>query len=501
MPVKVIIVDDEKISREYIRNLIDWEANGFILIDEAQNATDAMSILKNNDVDIVLLDVYMPGENGTSLSKKIAENYPFVAMIAISSYDNYDFVRDILKNGAHDYILKHRLTREVLLSALQLTVRKLNMKQDSVDEGNLRFRNKVEDWLFGFGSNPYHGYSGRIVVTFASAVLASNIPDELIYTITNGILDALEEDSNPEHMITAVKHLSNNFVILSKFESMISEAEILREVYLCNIKSKNNIKLIYNIEFDISGFPILMEYNKIPKMVQKYITKPSLLVKPKKKLERARITMTIAQQKQLLIALDEQNEQSASSLIKEIYTEIPNNNIRAKLFITKELLEILMMATKEYEVQTDLILNDKKIFEWVQNLDNSELCIKMIKLYAVVIQAQIEQQGFSEYIISVKKFIDENYMKDIRLSDVAEHVGVSQPYLSKIYKEETGMTFIESLNRVRIEAAKDCLKNGMPIKEVAPRCGFQKYNYFFRVFKNYEGVTPKQYKNRKHIKN
>ena len=61
----------------------------------------------------------MPEESGVRLSEYIAKNHPDVKMLAISSFDTYDYVREILKNGAFDYLLKHQLSADLLLSVLQ----------------------------------------------------------------------------------------------------------------------------------------------------------------------------------------------------------------------------------------------------------------------------------------------------------------------------------------------------------------------------------------------
>ena len=495
MAVSVLIVDDEKVSRDYIRGLINWEEHGYYLVGEAQSTSEAMDILANNDVNIVLLDVFMPGENGVVLSRYIAERYPSVAMIAISSYDNYDYVREILKNGAHDYILKHRLNGEVLLAALNTTSERMQRKLSN--DGNSQFRRMVEAWLFKFGRDPFVDEPGKIVITIASVAWTKDTPNEVRTEIVKGIITLLEEASRPEQKIIAVYYPPNIFVICTIFKSAISEAKIQAELYLCNMRSKNNIKLVYNLEFTVSDSPILVDRSKIPEYVQKYIKGMAFPVVSPEGTSRKPITLTIEQQKQLFTVLDERNEHAAALLIKEIYNNISHSELGARMIITKELLEILMRAAQEYQVQMDFMLSGKKLFEWGQNKSVGELADKMIELYFKVIHATKSHGDFSDYVRRANEFIGKNYMHNIALDDVAEYVGVSSSYLSRLYREETGMTFVEYLNRVRVNAAKGYLNSGMAIKEVAMKCGFHRYNYFFKVFKDYEGVTPKEYINKK----
>ena len=116
---KVLIVDDETIASEYVFSLINWHENGYDVVAITNSAKQTMSILSSSLVDIVLMDVMMPDLTGIDLSFYIHENYPNIKMIAMSGYDDFDYVRQILLNGASDYILKHRLNSEVLIAALK----------------------------------------------------------------------------------------------------------------------------------------------------------------------------------------------------------------------------------------------------------------------------------------------------------------------------------------------------------------------------------------------
>ena len=114
----VMIVDDEPRSIDFICSLIDWEANGFRLAAAAGSARQALAILASSHIDIVLFDVMMPDITGDVLSGMIHSQYPGIAMAALSSYDDYDYVREVLLNGAADYVLKHRLDSGHLIALL-----------------------------------------------------------------------------------------------------------------------------------------------------------------------------------------------------------------------------------------------------------------------------------------------------------------------------------------------------------------------------------------------
>ena len=163
------------------------------------------------------------------------------------------------------------------------------------------------------------------------------------------------------------------------------------------------------------------------------------------------------------------------------------------MIITKELLDILMQIAREYGVSEGYMQKEKKLFDLASGKDSVALSNKMSELFCRLIQSTIRQEVSSKYVKMTNQYIKRHYAEDIGLQDVAKYVGVSESYLSRIYREETGMTFVDSLNQIRINAAKGYLSGDMSIKEAAFMCGFRKYNYFFKVFKKYEGVTPREY--------
>ncbi len=92
-------------------------------------------------------------------------------------------------------------------------------------------------------------------------------------------------------------------------------------------------------------------------------------------------------------------------------------------------------------------------------------------------------------------FIRENYEKPIGLSDAAAYVRLSENHLSTLFKEVTGINFLQYLNGYRLNMATDMMrKEGVNISEIAPRCGFANPGYFAKIFKRYYGMTPTQFR-------
>ena len=84
------------------------------------------------------------------------------------------------------------------------------------------------------------------------------------------------------------------------------------------------------------------------------------------------------------------------------------------------------------------------------------------------------------------------------MDDVSREVDISPYYFSKVFKDETGVNFIEYLTNLRIERAKELLRNSdMSIKQICSEAGYSDPNYFSRIFRKNVGVTPTEYKDGK----
>lgn len=91
------------------------------------------------------------------------------------------------------------------------------------------------------------------------------------------------------------------------------------------------------------------------------------------------------------------------------------------------------------------------------------------------------------------------YGEDLSLDHLAQQVGLAPSYLSYVFKKETGKTLIKYLTDYRMEKARQMLDEGkLKIVQVAKKCGYENQSYFNRLFKHTYGITPKQYKERKH---
>jgi two-component system response regulator YesN len=100
----------------------------------------------------------------------------------------------------------------------------------------------------------------------------------------------------------------------------------------------------------------------------------------------------------------------------------------------------------------------------------------------------------STYVSATQKYVRQHYKHNISLEQASVNVGITPSYLSRLFKQETGINFTDYLNQVRIEHAQQLIRLGNnKMKQIYKDVGFSTYNYFFKVFKDIVGMTPYTY--------
>lgn len=126
--------------------------------------------------------------------------------------------------------------------------------------------------------------------------------------------------------------------------------------------------------------------------------------------------------------------------------------------------------------------------------DIKKALIKYIPVVKRSVSNSLETVCEHDDILTVLEYIENNFHLDINLDTLSKLVFLSGQYLSRLFKQETGYTITHYITVRRIEKAKQCLFYSREnVMEISEKCGFSDPNYFARVFKKYEGVTPSQY--------
>ena len=115
--------------------------------------------------------------------------------------------------------------------------------------------------------------------------------------------------------------------------------------------------------------------------------------------------------------------------------------------------------------------------------------------YCKDISEIVGNSGIDNVVMRMHAYMEKNYDKDLKLESIAKLLNYNSAYLGKIYKKQMGKSFNTTLETIRIENAKQLLSTtDMKVYQVSERIGYSNIDYFFSKFKNYVGITPKEFK-------
>ena len=138
---------------------------------------------------------------------------------------------------------------------------------------------------------------------------------------------------------------------------------------------------------------------------------------------------------------------------------------------------------------SDQLVQNVETFEHLQSL-MTDILIKLMDRVD-----QIDATPKNEYILRAQLYIQSHLNEKISLKEVAALLHLNSSYFSRLFKKETGESFIEFVTRIKMEKAKELLDNSTKsVEQIAIEVGFDSKSYFFKTFKQQFGMSPKSYK-------
>ena len=532
--LKVLIVDDDVVSRMNLKTLIDWEDNGFCIAAEAENGSQALAMIERDVPDIVITDMSMPLMNGIDLIDHLGRHCPQVRIIALSAYDDFDYVRQSMKKGAVDYVLKHQLNAGTLLEILKAAERSVQRRSEvdrdlgiarsvqrreflrrlleGEDAGREDIREKWSELNIRLDDKNLAVALAEIDdFPFLEEKYASAEMEKLLKAFMDIARENLRECENTE-----IVHLEKGrFAIVFSLGKVTSQLYVYSRLYGMLTGLGAEIAKYLNITACFGVSRVCRDAADLPRAYREaetllknkfYMGKNRIFMNehPGERREESFYVLDIRDEKAILSALRNADFAGAGRRVEEIFRKVSNMRLSRKStqMICVELVNIAIKAAKDVGIGiSDLVDGRESPYHIIQKYETiGDLKDWLLQLYRKVAKMSGEMNvaemadPVSDITRKAIDYVRRHYQNDLSLADAAGDAGVSPSYLSRLFKEECGIGFAEYLNRFRVERAKRLIADGeMKLKEIVNNVGFNNYNYFFKVFKEITGMTPSEY--------
>ena len=506
---KVLIVDDERIIREGIANELAWEELGFSLAGLASNGKEGLDFLRENPVDIAIIDIKMPILSGLDMVEKARDEGIGTEFIILSGYDDFEYAHKAMKNGVKYFLLKPTSPDDIA-AALKGACEQIEKRKeaaslvDKYEESNRKLKSLMKEQFLRDGILG-RAYSEEEQAYFQEFLEIKERKFSAVVLQVNGAQDP-----------------ANIFLARSAAEDYFGES-----LFLCTIIHD----LIYFI-IDSRGKKALLSCVRG-------------LVDTLKALGITHITATFKQHWDMLSPSSSCNDLEACIRFRfwvpdaEIITpedlDIPDSDPEPFGFHSQTLLNCLRCgdfdtAQKELDVFFGLLLNQKSSIE-IAKFYSMRLYMELLNIYrgsisdylngsSMILQMKTLQE-VQDFIVSfAREMAEENRAQfekrsnkkiDKMLQCIEENLGneelslkwlannllyFNNDYLGKLFKKEMGVSFTSYVIKRRIEKACELFRENPQahVYDVADKTGFgDNTQYFSQVFKKETGVLPSEY--------
>ena len=534
---KVLIIDDEPIIRKGLKNIINWKNFGCEVCGEAADGLDGSELIQKHLPDIIITDIKMPEVDGLTMLRDIKDKVPDSKIIILTGHRDFDYVHEAIKIGAFDFLLKPSKIEE-LTAVIARAVKELKFQRERSEEFEklqILFQQNIpvlrEKLLYDV---IYEINTNEEDILQKLELFSISMKKFLLLIVQN---DA--EDTDSKEISQYDRHLYQ-FGIINTFSEVFSDKFEVISITL------NNIGMAFLV--------IPLEYNEdISELVDKkcsYLqeiirncfgftvtiavsSEGTLLIQLPQKFKECRDalehkfymgnnsiifhgdvntffryddhSMLEKLQKALIEGIKSGNEPSVTERLHDIYSYVKGTDPMGKEFI-KNFYWNTVSSINNIRMSLPSGDSDKKVeyrelsglYGLIEKCTSADELNLILDEAARSVSSKVNSYNNKSIKLILRKaveYMQAHYQDQVTLNEVAEHTFVSTYYISRMFKREMGKNFVDFLNEIRVEKAKEMLKDiRFKTYEVAEKVGIPDAHYFSRLFKKYVGVTPTEFR-------
>lgn len=529
--MKIIIIEDEGITRQWLKKKLEELSVDYHVEGVFSNGRQALDYLEGGkDVDVIFTDICMPVMDGLEFLEKLLETKLEPYKVILSAYDEFQYARQAMRLGAQEFVLKPEITREALKQILSdaakyLEQRKQEKEEKEGKEGETekgavlaelikQGPDSIEDLAVVFGDRGAQQEVLRLVIVdiYLEKQAVREDVEELLYLF-------LEQ----EQMQGAFFWSGNQRMILGYLHNMetprlkligrlgdILQAHTGSRTYLgiSRIQGDGNVKEMYRQAVTARenrvffGLPGACQYDDMRISMG----------------QEAGELYFNADIKEIMGHLQQANYEGAAQRVDALLDNVKAADYLHPAYVKAlcdEILSAYRHSLWEYALDqeekeraggTGLLIH-KLSGEGKEHLTGGE-APDLAQLMGMV-KGEVEElcgllqkkRGDGQYSAAVKevmRYVEEHLGERISLEQVADAVFLSKPYLSTLFKKETGKKFSSYLQEARLEKSCAMLRGSrLSIGEIAEQTGFFDSAHFSKAFKEHYGCSPLEYRKTK----
>ena len=528
---RILLADDEGIMLESLKTIISSYYGNECEIHCAKTGRAVVEQAQAYPPDICFMDIQMPGISGIQAIREIQKFNSSVVFVIITAYDKFNYAKEAVNLGVMEFLTKP-VSKKTVLDICAKAMEKVDgTRQKRSDD--LRIREKLETVVPMIES----GYINNILLQDDFQTYQDNYKELLDIREKYGYMIVVEFGDSMENGI--LSNAVGASVKANKFYSVFRE--ITQGFFDCLVGPimGNRVVLLVPCRNETETYEDRVEI----------VTRARNMVHKLESRIDSKFRCGIGRVKEMGSTLKESFKEAMIALRESTSHVIHIEDVPAAQKYDGEYPRDLEQRYEKRVMDKDVagaLSCGEEFFRWMADqtgTDPEDMQIKILELvmgvekraffagtvkYAInyrrnyihELQACADKEAMKKWFLDktaeicsnmenarekeavsviekAKAYIRDNYKKDISLDEVSREVDISPYYYSKLFKQETGGNFIEYLTEIRLKNARELLKDSrLSIKEICVESGYSDPNYFSRIFKKYEGVTPSEFRER-----
>lgn len=502
---RVLLVEDEEWIRKGLIKSILWDDLGLSLAAEAANGLEALSFFALERIDIVITDMRMPACDGKELLIQMEEQHLNCEIVVLSEYSDFDYMRQAIHAKVFDYLLKP-VDTDILNACLKRLVEKCALRQNEYYVKNpalsamlsLLDREVLSSGAIDRLPDEYRTYFIEHPVYMACIQVLDSSVRESILSIERTVNACLLEGEECE--LTSIAPPEGLIALLFTLKTSPQECgnafiSLLERIQKTAFQSGWTIRIgasrtQFSLESTQEGF---MQVSRAVQLLHRgesglIFTEQVVLIDP--------VLFTFPVNENFLREmLASANQSEAEHLIQQFSRWVRSVEYLPVQAMQRALIDLSLSLEKSCQ-KADFAVNISRelgqsyieAIHAVQTLPAMERYLN--QLFAVVMQALGRKRALTsvQVVDEIVTQLQSRFAEDISLMEFSERYHLNYIYLSRLFKGQTGATFTDYLQRVRMERAKDFMEQGgLSTREIAELCGYPNPYYFISVYNKFFG--------------
>lgn len=495
---RAIIIDDEEIVRNGIRDLVDWNAAGFEICAEGIDGKDGLEKILRYQPQLVLVDIKMPGLSGIEVVREARKKQFGGQFIILTGFSEFEFAKSAISLGVKEYLLKPVDDRELvrIIGNIYNELQKQDEIQKFAKEDLFRrilfnkderqiLESQLKSYELDVSKKPY-----CVVIIRVTGQIDTSLHNESMEELLRGCDVGTEQVIMDGEMVLICcgKHYNQWVEILQKGSERVNR----RFGRSYQISVGHNVTNWYDLCFSYEFARYLLENEFLFRDLQ--VVSPDFLGNCSREsennsIENLEALLEIGDLEGIWESVEEYRKFCIRQMVKE-------SEIKAQLIYNVVLLKERLF--RKYNANGDM---EKKVEDKLEQMISAGGFGELIELYGELLELmcrQIVQNDTGTVVKRVLKYMENNYRVDLKLKSIARLFHYNSTYLGTIFKEETGETFKNALDVIRITQAKKRLyETDLKVYQIAEEVGYSDIDSFYMIFRRYVGISPKEYKKSK----